>query len=90
MVAMAPRSQGDSEKTYEGNFTLRRGRDIGDLIGMRRLSPVVVVAWSRAVSEILSYTEQSGSAMIRALVMLMVPDRGYHLPPTTYHLPPTT
>lgn len=70
VVAMDPRSQGDSEKTYEGNFTESRARDIGDVIATLKLSPVVVVAWSRAVSEILSYIEQAGSGTIRALVLV--------------------
>src|SRR5690242_10795816 len=44
VIAMDPRSQGDSEKTYNGNFTERRARDIRDLITSLKLAPVVVVA----------------------------------------------
>lgn len=69
-VAMDPRSQGDSEKTAEGNFTERRAKDIGDVITMLKLTPVVVVAWSRAVSEILNYVDEFGSAAIRGLVLV--------------------
>jgi pimeloyl-ACP methyl ester carboxylesterase len=32
VVAMDPRSPGDSEKTYDGNFTERRAQDIRDVV----------------------------------------------------------
>ena len=54
VVALDPRSQGDSEKTDEGNYTERRARDIHDIIGRLNLAPVVLVAWSRAVPESMS------------------------------------
>src|SRR5579872_4625152 len=43
VIALDPRSQGDSEKTPEGNFPERRAQDIRDLIETLRLSPVVLV-----------------------------------------------
>lgn len=70
VVAMDPRSQGDSEKTYEGNFTERRARDIGDVIDRLNLAPVVIVAWSRAVWETTSYVEQAGSGALRGVVLI--------------------
>jgi non-heme chloroperoxidase len=66
-VAMDPRSQGDSEKTYDGNFTDRRAQDIRDIVSFLHLGPVVIVAWSRAVSETLSYVNQFGSDAIRGV-----------------------
>ena len=47
VIAMDPRSQGDSEKTYDGNFTERRAQDIRDVINRLDLAPVIIVAWSR-------------------------------------------
>jgi non-heme chloroperoxidase len=70
VIAMDPRSQGDSDKTYDGNFTESRARDVGDLIRSLNLSPVVIVAWSRAVSETLSYVEQFGPEALRAVVLV--------------------
>ena len=70
VIAMDPRSQGDSEKTYNGNFTERRARDIRDVITSLQLAPVVVVAWSRAVWETASYVEQFGSADLRGVVLI--------------------
>lgn len=70
VIAMDPRSQGDSEKTYNGNFTERRAQDIRDLINALNLSPVVIVAWSRAVGETSSYLQQFGSGAIRGVVFI--------------------
>ena len=58
MVAIDPRSQGDSEKTFDGNYTESRAHDIRDVITSLNLAPVVIVAWSRAVTETSSYIEQ--------------------------------
>jgi non-heme chloroperoxidase len=70
VIAIDPRSQGDSEKTYEGNSTDNRARDIRAVITSLNLAPVIIVAWSRAVSETLSYVEQFGSEEIRAVVLV--------------------
>jgi pimeloyl-ACP methyl ester carboxylesterase len=67
---MDPRSQGDSEKTYEGNNIDSRAQDIRDVIEALKLAPDVIVAWSRAVSETLSYVEQFGTDAIRAVVLV--------------------
>ena len=46
VVALDPRSQGDSDKPAEGNYHERRGRDIREVIDQLRLAPVIVVSWS--------------------------------------------
>lgn len=70
VVALDPRSQGNSEKTSEGNYTERRARDIHEIIVKLNLAPVVLVAWSRAVPESMSVIEQFGSTAIRAIVLV--------------------
>jgi non-heme chloroperoxidase len=70
VVAMDPRSQGDSEKTDDGNFTERRAKDIRDVVTSLNLTPVVIIAWSRGVWEAASYLEQFGSEGIRAVVLV--------------------
>ena len=70
MVAIDPRSQGDSEKTFDGNYTESRAHDIRDVITSLNLAPVVIVAWSRAVTETLSYIEQFGPDAIRGVVLI--------------------
>ena len=70
VVALDPRSQGDSDKVAEGNHTEQRARDVHEVIGKLGLGPVVLVAWSRGVIEALSLVEQFGTSSIRALVMV--------------------
>ena len=70
VVAMDPRSQGDSEKTHEGNHTTSRAQDIRDVIASLKLAPVVIVAWSRAVGETLSYVDQFGTQDITGVVLV--------------------
>ena len=70
VVALDPRSQGDSEKPAEGNYHERRGQDIREAIEQLRLAPVIVVAWSMAVPETLSMVDRFGSDAIRAVVFV--------------------
>jgi non-heme chloroperoxidase len=70
VVALDPRSQGESEKAAEGNYIERRAQDIHELIESRKLGPVVLVGWSLAVAEVLSYAEQFGGANVRGYVLV--------------------
>lgn len=70
VVALDPRSQGDSEKVQEGNYTERRARDVHEVIQALGLGPVVLIAWSRGVVESLSLIEQFGTSSLRALVLV--------------------
>jgi microsomal epoxide hydrolase len=70
VVALDPRSQGDSEKTADGNCTERRADDIADVIERLALAPAVVVAWSRAVAETLCLIERAGAATLRGVVLV--------------------
>jgi microsomal epoxide hydrolase len=70
VVALDPRSQGDSDKPAEGNYHERRGRDIREVIQQLRLAPVILVAWSMAVPETLSMVDQFGAGALRAVVFV--------------------
>ena len=70
VVALDPRSQGRSEKTTEGHYLVRRGKDIGELIGHLGAVPTVVVGWSLAVLEILTYTQEFGVDPFRGIVLV--------------------
>jgi microsomal epoxide hydrolase len=70
VVAMDPRSQGDSSKVLEGNYRDRRAQDIKEVVDQLRLGPVVLVGWSMAVGEVLSVVEQFGTGDLRALVLV--------------------
>ena len=70
VVALDPRSQGDSDKTLQGNSTERRARDIKELVDGLKLGPAVLVGWSLAVAELLTYAEQFGGSSVRAYVLV--------------------
>jgi len=70
IVALDPRSQGDSDKPTEGNSCERRAQDIKELIVHLKLDHVVLVGWSLGVPELLSYAEQFGGSRIRAYVLV--------------------
>jgi len=70
VVALDPRSQGDSQKASEGNYPGRRAKDIEEVVDHLKLGPAVLVGWSLAVPELLTYAEQFGGRNVRAYVLV--------------------
>jgi non-heme chloroperoxidase len=70
VVALDPRSQGDSDKPSEGNSPERRSQDLKELIEHLKLAPAVLVGWSLGVPELLTYAEQFGGTSVRAYVLV--------------------
>jgi non-heme chloroperoxidase len=70
VVALDPRSQGDSGKPAEGNYPGRRAQDYKELIEHLGGAPVVMVGWSLAVNEALTYVEMFGTYKLSALVLV--------------------
>jgi non-heme chloroperoxidase len=70
VVALDPRSQGESAQAAEGHYPERRARDIKEVVDQLGLSPVVLVGWSMGVSEALTYVDQFGTATLRALALV--------------------
>jgi non-heme chloroperoxidase len=79
VVAVDPRSQGASDKSAEGNYPGRRAQDYKDLIDHLGGDPVVMVGWSLAVHESLTFVEMFGTSQLSGLVMV---DRSPYTPPT--------
>ena len=70
VVAMDLRSQGDSPKTEEGHYPASQARDIKAVIDQLHLAPVVLVGWSMAVTEIVSYVDQFGTSGVSGIVLV--------------------
>src|ERR1035437_1350827 len=49
VVALDPRSQGDSDKPTDGNYSERRAQDLHELQAHLDLAPAVLVGWSLGV-----------------------------------------
>jgi microsomal epoxide hydrolase len=70
VVAMDPRSQGESSKPAEGHYSAARARDIKAVVDKLKLKPVVLVGWSMGVMEIAAYVDQFGTDGIEGLVLV--------------------
>jgi len=70
VVALDPRSQGDSDKPTDGNYSERRAQDLHELQAHLDLAPAVLVGWSLGVPELLTYVDQFGTKDVRALVLV--------------------
>jgi len=69
-VTLDPRAQGASDKTGEGLYLGRRGRDIGELLDHLKLTDVVLVGWSMGVREVITYVGASGTKRIAGLAFV--------------------
>ncbi len=70
VVAMDPRSQGESSQTGEGLYPAARARDIKAVVDQLHLAPVVLVGWSMGVSELAAYMDQFGTDSIAGVVLV--------------------
>jgi non-heme chloroperoxidase len=70
VVAMDPRSQGDSSQTSDGLYPAARARDIKAVVNQLHLAPVVIVAWSMAVVETMAYVDQFGTGDLAGFVFV--------------------
>ncbi len=70
VVAVDPRSQGDSGKAAEGNYPERRARDYKELVDHLKLAPVVLVGWSMGVAETFAYVDQFGASDLRGIALV--------------------
>jgi microsomal epoxide hydrolase len=70
VVAMDPRSQGESTQTPEGLYPAARARDIKAVVEQLKLAPVVLVGWSMGVTELASYVDQFGTTDLAGLVFV--------------------
>ena len=70
VIAMDPRSQGESSQTSDGLYPAARARDIRAVIEKLQLAPVVLVGWSMGVTEVAAYLDQFGSQDLAAIVLV--------------------
>jgi non-heme chloroperoxidase len=70
VVAIDPRCQGESSQTAEGLYPAQMARDIKAVVDQLHLGPVVLVGWSMAVVETLSYVDQFGTRGVSGLVFV--------------------
>ena len=70
VIAIDPRSQGESTKTPDGDTPEQRARDLATLIGRLKLDHIVLVGWSQGVQDVAAYVAQSGTAKFDGIVLV--------------------
>jgi microsomal epoxide hydrolase len=70
VIAIDPRSQGDSTKTDGDNTPEARARDLREIIQQLELKNVVLVGWSQGVQDVAAYVEQFGTDSIAGFVLV--------------------
>jgi non-heme chloroperoxidase len=70
VVAMDPRSQGESSKPADGHYPAARARDIKSVVDQLKLAPVVIVGYTSSVTEVVSYVDQFGTETLAGLVLV--------------------
>jgi non-heme chloroperoxidase len=70
VIAVDPRSQGESDKTTNGHLPEERARDYKELVDQLGLKQPVLVGWSMACGELMKYVEKFGTDNIAGLVLV--------------------
>lgn len=70
VVAIDPRSQGDSEQSSEGHDAFSLAKDIKAIVDQLHLKPLVLIGWSLAVPEVVNYAAHFGSEGLIGLVLV--------------------
>lgn len=70
VIAVDPRSQGESDKPPYGHLPETRARDYKELVDQLGLKQPVLVGWSMGCGELMKYVEQFGTDNVGALVLL--------------------
>jgi len=70
VIAVDPRSQGESDKPTDGHLPETRSRDYKELVDHLGLKQPVLVGWSMACGELVKYAEQFGSENVGGFVLV--------------------
>jgi microsomal epoxide hydrolase len=70
VIAVDPRSQGESDQPTYGHMPETRSRDYKELVNHLGLKQPVLVGWSMACGELVKYAEQFGTDNVGGLVLV--------------------
>lgn len=73
VIAVDPRSQGESTKTTEGNSPESRARDMHDLLSILGVAHPVLAGWSQGAQDVAAYVQQFGNDSVAAVVFVDSP-----------------
>lgn len=70
VVAMNPRSQGDSEQSSEGHYALSMAKDIQAIVETLNLKSVILIGWSIGVPQVINYAAHFDLKRLIGLVLI--------------------
>jgi len=70
VIAIDPRSQGESSKTFDGNTPESRAKDLQDVLGNLHVSRYVLVGWSQGAQDVSAYLQQFESDAVAGVVFV--------------------
>lgn len=70
VIAVDPRSQGESDRPTSGHLPETRARDYKELVDHLGLKRPVLVGWSMACGELVKYAEQFGTDNVAGIVLV--------------------
>ncbi len=70
VIAVDPRSQGESDKPNYGHLPETRARDYKELVDHLNLKQPVLVGWSMGCGELMKYAEQFGTDNVSGFVLV--------------------
>jgi len=73
VIAIDPRSQGESEKTSVGNTPETRAKDLHDVLGKLGVERMVLVGWSQGAQDVAAYLGEFGTDAIEGVVFVDSP-----------------
>lgn len=73
VLAVDPRSQGESTKTTEGNSPESRASDLHDLLVTLGIARPVLVGWSQGAQDVAAYVQQFGGNSVAGVVFVDSP-----------------
>lgn len=73
VVAIDPRSQGESTRTTEGNTATSHARDLHEVLAQLKIFNSVLVGWSQGAQDVSAYLQQLGTDSIAGIVLVDSP-----------------
>jgi len=70
VIALDPRSQGESDITPNGDEPVQQAKDIQELLDYLHLNSVVLVGWSHGGFQVLAYMNEFGTDRLYAAVLV--------------------
>jgi len=76
VIAIDPRSQGDSTRSEGRNTPEQRARDLQEILSSRHVARAVLVGWSQGAQDVAAYLQQFGTSQIAAVAFVDSPVAG--------------